>query len=221
MLKRGFDLLASGIGLVVLSPFLALVAIAVRLDSPGPVFYRAKRIGRHGEEFYLYKFRTMVANADRQGPGITVANDRRVTRVGRILRRTKFDEFPQLFNVLRGDMSLVGPRPEDPRYVAYYTPEQREVFTVRPGITSLASVQFRNEEETLVGPDWERKYIELLMPAKLAIDLEYARKACLYQDIILIIKTILWLIGSNLALVKRRIALALPVRLRSTDDSTA
>jgi len=221
MLKRGFDLLASGIGLIVLSPFLALVAIAVRLDSPGPIFYRAKRIGRYGEEFYVYKFRTMVANADRKGPGITVANDRRVTRVGRILRRTKFDEFPQLFNVLRGDMSLVGPRPEDPRYVAYYTPEQRAVFAVRPGITSLASVQFRHEEETLVGPDWERKYIELLMPAKLAIDLEYARKACLYQDIILIIKTILWLIGSNLALVKRRIALALPVRLRSTDDSTA
>jgi lipopolysaccharide/colanic/teichoic acid biosynthesis glycosyltransferase len=115
----------------------------------------------------------------------------------------------------------VGPRPEDPRYVAYYTPEQRAVFAVRPGITSLASVQFRHEEETLVGPDWERKYIELLMPAKLAIDLEYARKACLYQDIILIVKTSLWLIGSNLALVKRRIALALPVRLRSTDDSTA
>lgn len=113
MLKRGFDLLASGIGLVVLSPFLALVAIAVRLDSPGPIFYRATRIGRYGEEFYLYKFRTMVANADRKGPGITVANDRRVTRVGRILRRTKFDEFPQLFNVLLGDMSLVGPRPED------------------------------------------------------------------------------------------------------------
>lgn len=221
MLKRGFDLLASGIGLVVLSPFLALVAIAVRLDSPGPILYRARRIGRHGEEFHLYKFRTMVANADRKGPGITVAYDKRVTRVGRILRRTKFDEFPQLINVLLGQMSLVGPRPEDPRYVAYYTPEQREVLTVRPGITSLASVQFRNEEETLVGPDWERTYIELLMPAKLAIDLEYARNASLAQDIILIIKTILWLIGSNLALVKRRIMLGLPsVRVRPTDDST-
>ncbi|MEW6580001.1 MAG: sugar transferase, partial [Chloroflexota bacterium] len=169
MLKRPFDLLASAIGLVFLSPLFALIALLIRLSSPGPIFYRARRVGRCGREFTLYKFRSMVANADRQGPGITTAGDPRVTPIGRVLRRTKLDELPQLWNVLRGDMSLVGPRPEDPRYVALYTPEQRRVLDVRPGITSLASIEYRHEEAVLRGPDWEQRYIREVMPAKLTI----------------------------------------------------
>lgn len=191
MLKRAFDLVASGVGLIVLSPLLLGIALAVRLTSPGPALYRARRVGRHGKEFTLYKFRSMVANADRQGPGITAAQDRRITRVGRFLRRTKLDELPQLLNVLRGDMSLVGPRPEDPRYVALYTPEQRRILDYRPGITSMASLTYRNEERLLAGEDWERVYVEQVLPAKLAIDLEYARRANLRRDIALILRTVL------------------------------
>jgi lipopolysaccharide/colanic/teichoic acid biosynthesis glycosyltransferase len=128
MLKRGFDVVASGVGLVVLSPLFFVITIAVRLNSRGPVFYRARRVGRHGKEFLLYKFRSMITDADQIGPGITSAQDNRITSVGRFLRRTKLDELPQLINVVRGEMSLVGPRPEDPRYVELYTPEQREVL---------------------------------------------------------------------------------------------
>lgn len=191
MLKRAFDILASGAGLIILSPLFLGIAIAVRASSPGPALYRARRVGRYGKEFTLYKFRSMVANADRQGPGITAAGDSRVTGVGRFLRRTKLDELPQLINVLRGDMSLVGPRPEDPRYVALYTPEQRRILEQRPGITSMASLTYRHEEQMLSGDDWERVYIEQVMPAKLAIDLEYAQRATLWRDIALIVKTVL------------------------------
>ncbi|MBN2305928.1 MAG: sugar transferase [Anaerolineae bacterium] len=197
MFKRIFDIVASAIGLILLSPFLLGVAIAVRITSRGPVFYRARRVGQHGHEFTLYKFRSMVANADRQGPGITGANDQRVTPVGHILRRTKLDELPQLFNVLRGQMSIVGPRPEDPRYVALYTPAQRQVLKVRPGITSLASMQFRDETVLLDGDDWERQYIEKVMPAKLAIDLEYARRARLQYDILIALQTIWSLVSDS------------------------
>jgi lipopolysaccharide/colanic/teichoic acid biosynthesis glycosyltransferase len=133
----------------------------------------------------------MIIGADRQGPGITVANDRRVTPVGRYLRRTKLDELPQLINVLRGDMSFVGPRPEDPRYVALYTPAQRMVLRVRPGITSTASLKFRHEERLLEGQNWEEVYINQILPAKLAIDLEYVQKANLWTDFKLITSTIL------------------------------
>lgn len=191
MLKRAFDILASGAGLIILSPLFLGIAIAVRASSPGPALYRARRVGRYGKEFTLYKFRSMVANADRQGPGITAAGDSRVTGVGRFLRRTKLDELPQLINVLRGDMSLVGPRPEDPRYVALYTPEQRRILEQRPGITSMASLTYRHEEQMLSGDDWECVYIEQIMPAKLAIDLEYAQRATLWQDIVLIMRTVL------------------------------
>lgn len=192
MLKRAFDFLASGVGLIILSPVLLGIALAVRRSSPGPALYRAQRTGRHGREFTLYKFRSMVADADRQGPGITASGDSRVTGVGRFLRRTKLDELPQLINVLRGDMSLVGPRPEDPRYVALYTPEQRRILDYRPGITSAASLTYRNEEQMLAGDDWERVYVEQVMPAKLAIDLEYAQRANLARDIALILRTVLW-----------------------------
>jgi lipopolysaccharide/colanic/teichoic acid biosynthesis glycosyltransferase len=191
MLKRGFDVVASGVGLVVLSPLFFVITIAVRLNSRGPVFYRARRVGRYGNQFLLYKFRSMITDADQIGPGITSAQDNRITSVGRFLRRTKLDELPQLINVVRGEMSLVGPRPEDPRYVELYTPEQREILRYRPGITSMASFKYRNEEQLLSGDDWERTYVGQVMPAKLAIDLEYARRANLFTDIWLILRTII------------------------------
>lgn len=190
MLKRAFDVLASGIGLIILSPLFIFITIAVRLNSKGPVFYRARRVGQHGKEFRLYKFRSMVADADQKGPGITCAQDSRITSVGRVLRRTKLDELPQLINVLRGDMSLVGPRPEDPCYVELYTPEQRAILRYRPGITSMASFTYRNEEQLLSGPSWEQRYINDVMPAKLMLDLDYAQRANLFTDIWLILRTI-------------------------------
>ena len=189
--RRAIDLFGAGLGIVLLSPLWALVAVTIKLDSPGPVFYRARRVGKDGKVFRLYKFRTMVTDADKYGPAITAAGDPRITRVGRLLRRTKIDELPQLLNVLKGEMSLVGPRPEDPRYVALYTEEQREILRVRPGITSAASLTYRHEELLLQGEDWERVYQTEIMPAKLAIDLEYLRHRTLWSDLVLIAKTIL------------------------------
>ena len=173
-----------------LSPLFVLVAFAIKLDSRGPIFYRARRIGKDGVPFRLYKFRRMVSDADKQGPGITATGDSRITRVGRFLRRTKIDELPQLINVLSGDMSLVGPRPEDPRYVALYTPEQRRVLAVRPGITSAASLAYRHEEQLLAGADWETIYRTRVLPDKLAIDLAYLERRTLVSDLKLILRTI-------------------------------
>ena len=189
-IRRLLDIAASAAGLAVLSPLLLLVSLGIKLDSPGPVFYRATRVGRNGELLRLYKFRSMAAGADQQGPGITAAGDARVTRAGRFLRRTKLDELPQLINVLQGEMSLVGPRPEDPRYVALYTPEQRRVLAVRPGITSAASLAYRHEEQLLSGEDWETVYRSQVMPEKLAIDLAYLQRRTLGSDLKLILRTI-------------------------------
>jgi lipopolysaccharide/colanic/teichoic acid biosynthesis glycosyltransferase len=183
MVKRLFDVLVSAAALLLLSPLFLGVAIAIKLSSPGPIFYRAVRVGRHGVPFKLYKFRSMVVNADKIGAGITTAHDPRITPIGRFLRRTKLDELPQLINVLRGEMSLVGPRPEDPRYVALYTEEQRRVLRARPGMTSLASVRYRNEQALLSGDDWETRYIQQIMPDKLAIDLQYIERATLLSDL--------------------------------------
>ena len=189
--RRLLDVIAAAGGLIVLSPLFLLTAVLIKRDSPGPVFYRARRVGKDGHEFRLYKFRSMVADADRQGPGITASGDSRVTRVGLMLRRTKLDELPQLINVLTGDMSLVGPRPEDPRYVALYTDEQRQVLAVRPGITSAASLTYRDESALLAGEDWERQYIQEIMPHKLAIDLDYQARRTLASDLNLILRTVL------------------------------
>lgn len=189
-MKRAFDVVVSAGAITLLLPFFLLIALGVRLDSPGPVLYRARRVGRGEQLFTLLKFRTMTLGADKLGPGVTGAQDRRITRMGSVLRRTKLDELPQLWNVLRGDMSLVGPRPEDPRYVALYTPQQRLVLNVRPGITSPASVTYRHEEALLTGPDWETTYIQQVMPAKLALDLEYARHPTLRADIVIIARTV-------------------------------
>jgi len=185
-----FDGVIALLGLLVVSPLFLLVAPILKLDSPGPVFYRAERIGKDGVPFHLYKFRSMVADADRRGPGITAEGDRRVTRVGAFLRRTKLDELPQLINVLKGEMSLVGPRPEDPRYVARYTPEQRQVLAVRPGITSAASLAYRHEEQLLSGEDWETIYRTKVLPDKLATDLAYLEQRTLGSDLKLILRTI-------------------------------
>jgi lipopolysaccharide/colanic/teichoic acid biosynthesis glycosyltransferase len=189
-----FDLFVSLAGLILLFPSFILIAIAIKLDSPGPVFFRAQRVGRHGHLFSIYKFRSMVPDAAQKGPGITAAGDPRITRVGKVLRRTKLDELPQLINVVRGEMSLVGPRPEDPRYVALYTPEQWRVLSVRPGITSPASIRFRHEEDMLQGEDWEQVYREKVLPAKLQIELEYLERRSVWHDLGIIAQTVLALV---------------------------
>ena len=197
MVKRMFDITISCIGLIILSPLFLVLAFAIRISSPGTVVYRAKRVGRYGKLFWLYKYRTMVIGADKMGPGITGANDQRVTKIGRLLRKYKLDELPQLYNVFIGDMSFLGPRPEDPRYVAHYTSEQRRVFEVRPGITSLASVAYRNEESMLEGDDWEAAYIHNIMPEKLALDLAYIEQQGLLLDIKIIFRTFLAILDKD------------------------
>lgn len=191
LLRRALDLVGAGVGLALLAPLFLVVAIAIKLGDGGPIFYRALRVGRGGRPFYLYKFRSMRVGADRQGPGITVNGDARVTRVGRLLRRSKLDELPQLLNVLNGEMSLVGPRPEDPRYVKFYSPAQRRILDAAPGITSAASLRYHDEEALLQGPNWERTYREEVMPAKLAIDLDYLDRRTVLSDLKLILDTVL------------------------------
>ena len=178
-------------GLVLLSPILVAIAIAIKWYDGGPVFYKASRIGKGGQLFQLYKYRSMVINAAQFGPGITATGDARITPLGRFLRRTKLDEVPQLINVLKGEMCLVGPRPEDPRYVALYSPEQRRILSVAPGITSAASLIYRHEETLLGGTDWESVYRNKVLPEKIAIDLDYLAQRNLRSDIGLIIKTVL------------------------------
>lgn len=188
--KRIFDIVASMVGLIVVSPLMLGIAIAIKTTSSGPVFYSSRRVGRHGRHFGILKFRTMVVDADKIGPRVTVCDDPRITRIGCLLRRTKLDELPQLINVLRGEMSLVGPRPEDPRYVALYTKEQRAVLNVAPGITSPASLRYCDEQALLTGADWETLYVKEILPAKLAIDLEYAKRPGLQRDLEVIAGTL-------------------------------
>jgi lipopolysaccharide/colanic/teichoic acid biosynthesis glycosyltransferase len=188
-MKRAFDVAVAAAGLVVISPLLLAASIAVKASSPGPVIYRGARVGRNGAVFHIYKLRTMRVGADRQGPALTSAGDARVTRVGRFLRLTKFDETPQLVNVLRGEMSLVGPRPEHPDFVQHYSPEQRQVLAVRPGITGPTALAFMHEEEMLTGGDPVATYVSSIMPRKLAMDLEYVRTATFAGDLRLLAAT--------------------------------
>ena len=189
-MKRLFDILASGCGLLVLSPIFIIVAIWIKLDSPGPVFYRQIRVGRHNKDFRIFKFRSMRVGSDK-GSLVTIGGrDPRVTRGGYFIRKFKIDELPQLINVFTGDMSLVGPRPEVRHYVNYWTPEQMRVLDVRPGITDLASIRYRNENEileTVENP--EQYYIDVIMPDKLRINLEYVANHSFFYDIKLIFKT--------------------------------
>ena len=190
-LKRAMDIAISGAALCVLWPVLLLIALAIVIDDPGPVFYRQVRVGRGGKEFRIFKFRTMVVDADRKGLQITVGRDSRITRMGALLRKSKLDELAQLLNVFLGQMSFVGPRPEVPRYVAMYTPYQRQVLLVRPGITDYASIAYRNENDLLAGAeDPERMYIDVIMPDKIELNMKYLREISPLADIRLILSTI-------------------------------
>ena len=187
--KRAFDVVCSALGLLVLSPVLLVCALLVGLTSPGGVLFRQERIGKDGVPFTIYKFRSM--RKDNAGLKITTSGDSRITPVGKVLRRTKLDELPQLWNVLKGDMSFVGPRPEVREYTDLYDEEQRQVLLVRPGITGLASIRFRNENELLdASDDPNRTYIEEVMPQKIALDLEYIPHASVIYDIRLILETL-------------------------------
>ncbi len=189
-MKRLFDILASGCGLLVLSPIFIIVAIWIKFDSPGPVFYRQTRVGRHNKDFRIFKFRSMRVGSDK-GSLVTIGGrDPRVTRSGYFIRKFKIDELPQLINVFTGDMSLVGPRPEVRHYVNYWTPEQMRVLDVRPGITDPASIRFRNENELLEkAQDPERYYIDVIMQEKIKLYLEYVEKSSFWYDIKLIFQT--------------------------------
>lgn len=189
-MKRLFDIVASGLGLIVLSPLFLILAVWIKLDSPGPVFYRQVRVGRDNRDFRIFKFRSMRVGADK-GSLVTIGgHDPRVTRSGYIIRKLKLDELPQLINVFVGDMSLVGPRPEVRHYVDYWTPEQMRVLSVRPGITDPASIKFRNENELMEkAEDPEKYYIEVIMQEKLRLYLEYVDHHSFLGDIGLIFKT--------------------------------
>ena len=185
MAKRTFDLLGAALALVLLLPLMLAVALWIKLDSPGPVFFRQQRVGRHGEPFDIHKFRTMHVEAPAQGPPLTVGDDPRITRAGRFLRRTRIDELPQFIDVLRGRMSLVGPRPEVPRYVALYPPALRQrALAVRPGITDPASLAYIDEAALLArAADPEREYVQVILPAKLRHAADYADHATLGTDL--------------------------------------
>jgi lipopolysaccharide/colanic/teichoic acid biosynthesis glycosyltransferase len=185
-MNRAFDLPVALVGSVLTSPIVLACAIALKLDSPGPALYSGPRVGRDGNVFQIHKLRTMRAAP---GRSVTAADDPRITRVGRFLRQTKLDELPQLWNVVKGEMSLVGPRPEDPKYVALYTPEQRRLLSVRPGITGPAALEFVDEEALLSGGDGEKRYVEEVMPRKLALELAYADRATLASDLGIMMRT--------------------------------
>lgn len=201
MAKRLFDIAFAALALLLLCPVLLAVALWVRLDSPGPVLFRQQRVGQGGRLFGIYKFRTMHTGAEAVGPQITVGMDARITRAGAWLRRSKVDELPQFLNVLCGDMSVVGPRPEVPRYVAHYPADLRAVaLSVRPGITDLASIAFRNESDLLAhSPDPERTYVEQILPAKLRYAQQYVRTRSLWLDLQIIARTVLAVLGMHSA----------------------
>ena len=193
--KRVTDVCGSLVGLIALAPLFALVGFAIAIDGRirrgGSVLFGQERVGLHGVSFRMWKFRTMVADAERRGAQLTVGDDPRITRVGRWLRRFKLDELPQLFNVLRGEMSLVGPRPEVPRFVALYTEAQRAVLDLVPGITDPASIRYRDEASELArATDPERCYIEEVMPEKIRLNLEYAARATPWSDFVVVLATL-------------------------------
>ena len=196
MAKRVFDLLGASLALLLLSPLMLAIAAAIKLDSRGPVFFRQQRVGRHGVLFRIHKFRTMVADAPQRGPALTVGADARITRVGRWLRRTRLDELPQFIDVLAGHMSLVGPRPEVPQYVACYPAALRErALSVRPGITDPSSLLYLDESEQLArAADPEREYIEVILPRKLQCAADYAAQANLRSDFGVLLRTLRLLI---------------------------
>lgn len=191
MAKRFFDLIFSIIGLVVLSPLLLVISLLIAIGSKGGVFYLQKRVGLTNKDFYIIKFRTMYSGSDKKGLLTIGDQDSRITKTGKWLRKYKLDELPQFINILKGDMSFVGPRPEVRKYVDLYTPEQQLVLTVRPGLTDFASLKYINENEILSSyPDPEKAYVEIIMPAKLALNLSYIKERNLVMDFVIILKTI-------------------------------
>ena len=190
-MKRAFDIIIAASGLLILSPFFLIAATLIKVSSPGPVFFRQRRVGRGFHPFLIYKFRTMTHDAQARGPLITVGSDPRITPVGRLLRKTKFDELPQLINVLLGDMSLVGPRPEVRRYVELFRKDYEEILKVRPGITDLASLKYRDEAAILSKAcDPENEYRLKVLPEKIRLAKEYIRKSSLLFDLQLILRTL-------------------------------
>jgi lipopolysaccharide/colanic/teichoic acid biosynthesis glycosyltransferase len=197
MLKRGFDIVCSFAGLLFLSSMMLLIALAIRLDSPGPVLFRQERVGRGGAIFRIHKFRTMVADTPRRGPPLTAGADDRITRVGRWLRRYKLDELPQMLDVLAGDMSIVGPRPEIPDYVRLYPDHLRvKVLSVPPGMTDPASLFFLNESDILGrATDPEQTYLKEILPRKLALAADYVDRRTILLDIRIILRTLMRIVG--------------------------
>jgi lipopolysaccharide/colanic/teichoic acid biosynthesis glycosyltransferase len=194
-MKRIFDVAAALIGLLLLWPFFLMIAVFIKLNSPGPIFYLAERIGLGGDSFQAIKFRSMWVGADVLGPRLTSRDDVRITSFGRFLRRYKLDELPQLINVVRGEMSLVGPRPEDPAFVAHYTPQQRRLLEVRPGLTSPASLHFRDEARILDEQESEAVYVQDILPKKLDMELTYLAERSIWHNLGIIwrtIKCLLW-----------------------------
>jgi lipopolysaccharide/colanic/teichoic acid biosynthesis glycosyltransferase len=195
--KRIFDVATSIIGLIVLLPFFIIIAILIKLNDKGPIFYKQKRMGQNFKPFELLKFRTMVVNADKIGPAVTKDGDPRITKIGKFLRKTKLDELPQLWNVIRGDMSIVGPRPEVEKYIQYYEDDYKEILKVRPGITDYATIKFRNEEEILSKyNDTESAYIKYVLPEKIKLYKTYIKEIGFFTDLKIIFWT-LWRIVSK------------------------
>ena len=190
-MKRTFDIGVSFVGLILLSPLMLLAALAIKLDSPGPIMFRQKRIGKGFRPFLIYKFRTMVQGASDRRRSLTVGDDPRITSSGRFLRRTKIDEIPQLINVLKGDMSFVGPRPEVPEFVELFREDYEETLTVRPGITDLASVKYRDEVAVLGHcNNFLEEYLRHVLPDKINLNKEYIRRSSFFFDLTLILKTV-------------------------------
>lgn len=201
ILKRVFDFIVSAVALLLLLPAFLMLALAIKLDSSGPVFYRGVRVGRFGKPFRIYKFRSMVVDAEKQGAASTSNDDMRVTKVGQFIRRFKFDELSQLINVFLGDMSFVGPRPEVQKFVDIYTDEEKQILNLRPGITDWSSIRFHNEGEIIAASgisDADEAYMKLIRPEKLRLQIKYARERTFLTDLEILFTTVSSLFSSRL-----------------------
>lgn len=196
--KRAFDVIVSGLMLLVASPIFLILAIAIKLDSPGPVFYRQERVTQYGKTFRIFKFRTMVSNADKIGTQVTVGNDSRITRVGKLIRKCRLDEVSQLIDIFRGTMTFVGTRPEVSRYVAAYTPEMMATLLLPAGVTSLASIMYKDEDELLSGAeDVDKTYVEAILPGKMKYNLKAIEEFSFWGDIKLMFMTVFAVLGKD------------------------
>lgn len=198
LLKRAFDVIVSALMLLVASPVFIILAVAIKLDSPGPVFYRQERVTQYGEKFRIFKFRTMVSNADQIGTQVTVGNDSRITRVGKLIRKCRLDEVSQLIDILRGTMTFVGTRPEVPKYVASYTPDMMATLLLPAGVTSLASIMYKDEDQLLAGAeDVDRTYVEAVLPGKMRYNLKAIETFSFWGDIKLMFMTVFAVLGKD------------------------